>query len=236
MRKLSILFVAFLFSAGMAFAQSNDASIEQVGNDNDASIEQVGNSNEADIDQSGSSNHALINQFGPINEPSVNQVGADNDASVNIGDNATDIRRSEGDIYQNGDNNTASIEIYQISSYNATARALGDISQVGDNNIAEQDIALGSSGPRTDASIDQQGDDNQAYQTVYNNVNNVDVEILQDGFGNWASQDAENSNITSLIEQFGDDNTAYTTQVGQDHDAVIYQTGNGNYGGIIQNN
>ena len=42
MKKLTTLLVAMLFTAGMAFAQSNEATIDQVGDDHEAMIDQLG--------------------------------------------------------------------------------------------------------------------------------------------------------------------------------------------------
>ena len=77
MKKLSILIVAFLFTAGMAFAQSNDATIDQVGDDHEAMIDQIGFSNAAYVDQTdGGSNgdaYADILQQGDENYVNLNQ-------------------------------------------------------------------------------------------------------------------------------------------------------------------
>ncbi|MCA1807571.1 MAG: hypothetical protein LC687_06970 [Actinobacteria bacterium] len=79
MKKLTTLLVAMLFTAGMAFAQSNDATIDQVGDDHEAMIEQIGFSNMAYVDQTdggGASNgdaYADILQQGDENYVNLNQ-------------------------------------------------------------------------------------------------------------------------------------------------------------------
>lgn len=46
MKKLTTLTIALFFTAGMAFAQNNDADVSQTGNDNEAAVAQTGSDNE----------------------------------------------------------------------------------------------------------------------------------------------------------------------------------------------
>ena len=45
MKKLSTLTLGLLFAAGSAFAQSNDATVDQTGDNNDATVNQIGTLN-----------------------------------------------------------------------------------------------------------------------------------------------------------------------------------------------
>jgi len=130
------------------------------------------------------------------------------------------------------------------------------IDQVGNNNTAEQFLFISESGPRTEAAINQSGDDNVAKQDGFNPRGRLDLTIVQDGNSNEAFQNSrardvvavtnqtgdfnfadtfqEGRDNTALITQYGDDNEAWASQIGDLNHASIDQMGDGNFGEIDQ--
>ena len=96
MKKASTLFVAMMLSAGMAFAQNNNASVTQAGDNNLATVGQMGSDHEAvvsqdtwgtghtaEVSQSGGSNsYSYIEQNQRGAEAFVTQIGSDNRSSL----------------------------------------------------------------------------------------------------------------------------------------------------------
>ena len=79
MKTLLTLTTALLFTAGSAFAQSNDATVDQIGNDNDSEITQSGLSNTAYIQQGGFGGGAVQSNNA---EATIEQAGSMNDATI----------------------------------------------------------------------------------------------------------------------------------------------------------
>src|SRR6056297_4334898 len=118
MKKLTILLVAMLFTAGMAFAQDNSADTNQSGNNNEAEVEQTGMSNTAEASQTGNQNDAYIQQgnFGGgavqsnFAEADIEQIGNQNDATISQRQGfSSGTAVSEHYIYQDGLRNEASL-------------------------------------------------------------------------------------------------------------------------------
>jgi hypothetical protein len=225
MKKTSTLFIAMMLSAGMAFAQSNDAISYSEGDDNTVSITQAGMSNESIVNQRGDNNEGITSQTGDGNFAEVLQnqyLLATNSygSIVQVGDNNiafTEMRRDDnsGDITQTGNDNWA-----QTTAYGGGNE--GVINQIGDDNIA--DI--------------QQGFDNEG--SIYQSGSNNDGEVLQSGtVGNKGSQWVAGSGNTveqvqtsdansQRVELTGDDNTYTVTQeVGSGNMLYINSRGTG---------
>lgn len=138
---------------------------------------------------------------------------------------------------QSGESNTADIGQYgndneaeqiQSGSYNEVS-----ILQIGDSNLAEQDqsdqtpLDLNDGSQYVNiATIEQLGNDNDAYQTQILDLNIA--RIVQDGDGNYASQYQEWSQLEGEIIQIGNRNEAYQSQDGDKNRARIHQTGDNN--------
>ena len=154
MKKLLTLLMALLFTAGAAFAQSNDAVLTQSGDDNDATVEQIGSGNGAVLSQG----FAGQGQDGAIGE--IFQDGNDNSAEMK--------QRAWGDdgnehyIDQIGDNNAASVNIFNGDNY-------GIVEQYG----SENDAQMVQSGTGNGSVIFQTGDENYAYSSSTAGSGNV---------------------------------------------------------------
>lgn len=107
-KQLFTLAFAFVFMAGAAFAQSNDSSIDQVGDGNAATVAQTGADNQSTIEQSAQGTSggqpvaasAVVTQTGDDNVSSLNQDAffGDHDATITqVGDdNYSSINTQNG--------------------------------------------------------------------------------------------------------------------------------------------
>lgn len=147
MKKLLTLSTALLFTAGAAFAQSNDASVNQGGDDNDATIEQIGSGNSAELSQGFENNGDFQGQNNAVGE--ILQDGDDNSASMN--QRAWGNDGNEHYIDQLGDDNVANVDIYNGGNF-------GLLVQEGSENNAR----MLQSGSEHESYIIQTGDENYA--------------------------------------------------------------------------
>jgi hypothetical protein len=183
MKKLFTLAFALVFSTGLAFGQSNMATIDQMGDDHDASIDQVGQFNEAYVDQTdgggGSTGNAVatVDQEGNANLVNLRQVSfygqlhGDSEASITqIGDNNkvhgqsvedAFLQSNVGglvDVYMEGNNNTlySLRDEAQKNGNSFELEILGDDNMVGmmqEFGVADVDI-IGSSNDVTVSQLD----------------------------------------------------------------------------------
>src|SRR5690554_2144028 len=101
MKKLVFLF-AMVFVVSVTMAQTNDASIDQAGNDHEALIEQIGELNKAYVVQEDGSEGHNVNT---IANADIYQKGSGN--YVNLKQRAFwGHQNSEAEIEQIGDNNS----------------------------------------------------------------------------------------------------------------------------------
>jgi len=214
--KTTFLFaIALVFTAGMAFAQNNEAYIDQQDNNNTATVSQDGASNDAAVGQGLLEGWGFTQGLGSVfpypqldepsayaedNEATITQVGTRNAAVLNQGVG------NDANSSSSADNNTGTIS--QDGNRNVAAPGQGtyggeavdnvlDINQVGDENFAVASQAIQSAYAKDNNSdIDQYGDGNIAntYQ----------------GFG--TNGDARSNFAKSY--QDGDDNESYITQGG----------------------
>lgn len=147
MKKLLTLSTALLFTAGAAFAQSNDASVSQSGDDNDASVEQIGSGNEAEFNQGFINNGDFQGQSNAIGE--IIQDGNNNGATLN--QRAWGDDGNEHTIDQIGSENVAKVDIYNGNNF-------GFVEQFG----SENDARMVQSGTGHGSVIIQTGDENYA--------------------------------------------------------------------------
>ncbi|MFW5757148.1 MAG: hypothetical protein ACOC4J_04215 [Bacteroidota bacterium] len=237
MKKVIAIFGAFLVSATMSFAQNNEASSKQQGNNNDSEIEQTGIENHAGVtNQKGNNNEAFIQQgdFGGnfvqsnYAEASIRQVGDRNDA---------DIQQRQGfdegsavsihTVEQIGNDNTGVFTTFNGGN-------TGMIYQDGNDNFAKGKQA---SNPDLDIQITQLGnaniadvDQRRSYSDVLirqdGNQNNTTVE--QDGTGNFFDEDTKGSLNVVSAEQIGENSDAFVDIIGNSNTIGIYQTSDGN--------
>jgi hypothetical protein len=253
MKKLTTLSIALLFSAGAAFAQSNDATATHEVNDSEITIDQAGSSNSADalqtlgngnmlidIDQQGSGNDADVTQrYGQWHDAQIEQAGSDNDVSL-IQDNTSTF----ANVSQDGTGNAA--DIYQRNyrfEFGGYASRV-DVDQIGEENEAWVDsdgfgnnvsIQQGSESRASDgqyASVTQSGEDNQATIDQFGR-GGADHTQIQNGDNNVATADNQWGSSTGYQEQIGTGNSSLIRQNGS-HDATVVQDGADNYSWLRQ--
>lgn len=226
MKKLTTLLVALFVTAGMAYAQSNDASIDQVGDDHIATIDQTGLLNTsyvvqtadagregadvgyAGITQSGSNNYVNLRQrsFYGDAEANITQLGDGNRVQGTTATSA--FNQNHGlnviDVMMEGDNNT----LYSLGSEaqknvnTLLLDILGDGNSVGlfqHFGFSDVDIVGSSNTVVLDQSTDSFANMQNAFVDIDGSYNMVDV--YQRGYANTATADV-----------FGDSNTATITQ------------------------
>jgi hypothetical protein len=124
------LALALVFTAGMAFGQSNEATVNQVGNSHSADIQQDGVGNITDLEQ----------------------------ADQNLNDNATNAMSA--DVFQKFKNNEAYIDQKGSQDQGAaTATASADVDQIGNNNFLRLESGPFFANSH-DVDVDQLGNNN----------------------------------------------------------------------------
>ncbi|KAA3610556.1 MAG: hypothetical protein DWQ05_21280 [Calditrichaeota bacterium] len=206
MKNLFFVFIAILLCAGLTFAQTNNATVNQTGDENDGDVTQTGATNTATVDQYGK-NLAEVDQTGTSNNADVDQGTAAVPRSNNhppayvgdhewgawieqVGNTNTAVIDQQGnsgsaDIYQLGNLNEGYQEINTFASgATSTTRKGLDIDQIGDENWANQKTvaSFGSFGIKK-MYVDQIGDNNLADQYSKGGMQST-MEIRQEGNGN----------------------------------------------------
>lgn len=260
MKKVIAIFGVLAFTAGMAFSQSNEATVEQTGNQNDAIISQAGQDHDAkitqanwglpahyaSIDQSGgNTNEAIINQSQRGASAVIEQIGSDNFAGLTqAGPNdAGTALANEAGVYQLGDNNELRNHNFSGNAYMKNGSSTDNdknwlqVDQIGNNNKAGAWLEH-----HNDGTIYQEGDWNEASLNMVSiaggEVNTAD--IYQKGDYNEASinvsrtADFDGLGNWSKISQDGDLNKAFMTQDGDFNWAEITQNGNSNTAIVTQ--
>lgn len=207
MKKSIALFGALAIAASMSFAQNNEATSGQNGNNNEAEVLQTGMENTGTTSQEGDRNDAGILQgnFGSGNVQSnyaigtINQDGDDNDAQVNqrqgfSGGTAVSIHSVE---------QVGTFNVGKLTTFNGGN--LGSVDQQGDDNYA---TGRQSNGPDQDLSIYQQGNDNEA--DVWQSSGSGNTAVIKQGGD--IGGDINNNNGVARIDQEGSDNDATIQQ------------------------
>ena len=227
MKKLTTLLVAMLLTAGMAFAQSNDATIDQVGDANDADIEQLGTSNRAYVDQLAQGTNSGAPTFSTAD---IDQDGSSN--FVNIDQNAF-FDFSTAIIEQTGIGNIVEGTTSESAWVQSNGGGLLDVYMDGDQNRL---YSLRS---------EAQKNPNELYLDIIGNVNTVgaeqegayaDVDITGDTNKVMLSQLGNNSAYnTAYIDVLGDLNTVNVTQTMNSNSADVDINGSSNISTVNQN-
>jgi len=234
MKKLTILFLMLLLTAGMAIAQNNEATIEQIGPDNEATINQADGAN-ATVNQSGSTvdegNVAYLDQAGD-NTSNVTQVG-DNDAfifqgtSSFFGGGSGIASGNTATVEQSGDNRMPAggpiqgIDIYQGTDGGTAINSNAIVNQDGNDNYVTlfQGIFGGGNATDLEAIVTQVGNNNEGnIRQAQNTISYGDEATLtQNGSGNFSS----------IFQGFGGGSAS------ENNTATVTQTGNNNWTGSI---
>lgn len=240
MKKLTTLLVAMLFTAGMAFAQTDPdeevtsddiydgASITQIGDFNDATINQVGK-HSGEIYQDGGTNsengnYANLDQQGNDHSGFISQVGENNIANIDaegVGHLSVIVQDGNGHNVQfsiEGISNTVDIRQFGNSEHlvGNENSPISSISQNGDYNEFYS-VQLGMGNGHTIYSLT--GDN-----TIQNGNSNL-IDVWQFGSGHTAGLRQLGDYNTAIITQFDANNTATVHQMGNDNEATIYQSG-----------
>ena len=212
MRKLIFIFT-ILLATSMAMAQTNVAVVEQIGNENEGEIVQTGLDNKAEVTQYGT-NTSIINQLGEKNNATVEQ--GEEGALRSVTNKDTQSWRYGAFIDQVGNENEAKIKLWK-----------------GDGTYQ-------SGGSSNGARIEQDGDNNKAFQDISNsqvktaNWDRMGAHIKQLGNENFAKQEVFRSFGTQgsggiIIDQQGLTNQARQYVIGgRENVTEIYQIGNNN--------
>jgi hypothetical protein len=234
MKKLLTLSTALLFTAGAAFAQSNDAVVTQTGDENDATVEQIGSANSAELNQG----FAGQGQDGALGD--IFQDGTDNSATLK--------QRAWGDddnehyITQVGASNSATINAFNGDNY-------GFVEQYGSENSARMDQA----GSGHTSIILQTVEQNYAYSRIVTGSDNVTgivqgIPGIMPGMGgmqlNGLQAPLASTGNAATLKITGSDNEAGILQIGLNNsagtnpqysgDKGISIEGDGNTAGIAQ--
>lgn len=221
LRTTTTFALALVFTAGMAFGQSNEAVVEQINNNNETTVNQSGQWNAADVNQ-GVDEEA--------NELANNLIGGTWTGQVGSGT----ANNNEITIDQAGDRNVAlASQGYAGVSFGATRTGVaegntGSIEQIGSRNRAYPGQGLrGGRAFDNDYSILQDGGRNVATVAQGNDTGYAeDNEAIVEQFGN------QNS---ALIEQ-GVPSEANYNFTSTNSLAEVYQDGSGNDATISQSN
>ncbi len=236
MKKLIAIFGVLAFTAGMAFSQNNEATVEQYGS-NTSIVKQQGYENDAKV-QMGEQGDPVTNKdtdswrYGAF----IDQVGSENEAEIKIwkgdgtyqsGGNSNGAR-----IEQDGDGNKALQDISNSQVKTTNWNRMGaHIKQLGDDNFAQQEVfrSFGTHGSGG-ILIDQQGLENQARQYVIGGRSNV-TEVFQTGNNNTyiGFQSIDIANILDVEWQFVPMGEAYSQfQRGESSEVRLNITGDDN--------
>jgi hypothetical protein len=238
--------LVLVFSAGMAFGQSNNnAEIDQTGDDNSAEVEQGGNS-VADLRHAGDLNDINLAQegFGLAGQDTkIDQVGNRNEVDVTSSSgNGLQGNGNELDILQRGNQNT--FETPTMQGFNNDY----DVEQVGNKNYANIETRYGAGGQVGESTINiiqKFGNRNSGTISATSGGNNHVLEIKQKfGSSNVASithqlpteEESGVDGIVGRVTQFGNNNFASVDLFSKTSDrAVITQNGNSNYATVEHN-
>lgn len=260
MKKLIAIFGVLAFTAGMAFGQNNDATVDQTGDQNEAFISQAGQDHDAiitqdnwglpahyaSIDQSGGDdNEAIITQSQRGASAVIEQIGSENFAGLTQSgpnDAGTSLANEAG-VYQLGNNNELRNHNFLGNAYMKNGTSVDNdknwlqVNQIGDNNKAGAWLEH-----HNDGTIYQEGDWNEASLNMVSNAGGeVNIaDIYQKGDYNEASiivsrtADFDGLGNWGKISQDGDLNQAFMTQNGDFNWAEITQNGNSNSATVTQ--
>lgn len=229
MKTLLTLTTALLFTAGSAFAQTNDASIDQVGDDHDATITQAGSMNMAYVEQTADAGR----EGADVGTATVTQTGADN--YVNL------LQRSfygdsEATITQLGDGN--SVRGSSLGSAFMQNHGLNviDVMMDGDDNTLYSLVGSAAQKNVNTLLLDIFGNENNVGLFQHFGYADVDIEGSSNSVVVDQRSSANATAQTALVDIFGGDNTVGITQTGASHTATAEVTGSFNTSTITQSN
>lgn len=245
MKKLTTLIILILLSTGLVFAQNNEASVDQIGDDNVATATQTGLSHDATIEQLGDDNNSTITQTFESNNGTNRQFGNDNLSTTVQAGNSNQSWTVQG--WYNEDaahDNISSVTQNGNDNYTVAYTFYGNFNSVSVNQESTDNVAYvmqGWSNPDdyvndNNAIISQFSSDNDARIFQYNGDNNTATVTQQGGNDNngqisqgylWAVHDL---NIAEAFFSEGN-----IVQNGDQNNATVMQFGDSNFFDLVQN-
>lgn len=204
MKKLTTLLLVILFTSGMAFAQSNNATIDQIGDDHESTITQVGSMNGAFVEQTADAGR----EGDDVGTATIEQTGSEN--SVNLRQRAF-FGDAEADIVQLGDRNRVEGTAPGNDFLQNHGLNIVDVYMEGNDNVL---YSLRS---------EAQKNANELYLEITGNDNNVGME-QETGYGD-VSIDGDLNNV--MLSQLGNNsayNTALVDIIGNENGVDVTQT------------
>jgi len=218
----SIFALALVFTAGMAFGQNNEATIDQDDANNTATVNQVKNNNFADVTQSGdNTNTANIQQV--IQDGNVARLIQDNGASAEIWTRGATVKGYD-DAFAHQINTGEGSNTLNIASENNATTGLYEVDQLAGDNVIDIDRIGGTGNVHV-----------RALQSSSSNNATIDlkdspfVEVRQTGSGSHeatitTSRGGENGpENTVSVDQSGFDNATTVNQLGPNNTATVDQ-------------
>jgi len=229
MKTLATLTTALLFTAGSAFAQTNDASIDQVGDDHEATISQAGAMNAAYVTQTADAGR----EGADVGSATVTQTGADNYVNLNqrsfFGD-------SEATITQLGDGN--SVRGSSLGSAFMQNHGLNviDVMMDGDDNTLYSLVGSAAQKNVNTLLLDILGDANSVGLFQHFGFADVDIEGSSNSVVLDQKSGANATAQSAIVDILGSDNMVNVYQRGDSHTAAVDVTGSFNTATIMQSN
>lgn len=251
MKKLSTLTLGLLFAAGTAFAQNNDATVDQAGDFHEATITQTGELNFATVTQGNGYNEVILNQesnaAGSSTANIIQDVSATSSANRGqevkldqVGYNLANITQgAAGNKVLNYTEDGAATQtsiggLNNLTIYQGTAWSRVFVDQMEGGNTAN---VSQSGGNGFVASILQNSADN--FVSVIQTGGGSDIDIQQNDAGNHTATVMQGLNFQDgahegTIVQNGDSQTATLTQYGDGNWSSITQGGEMNIATVMQ--
>lgn len=226
MKKLTTLITIMLFAVGMAFAQTNDATIDQIGDDHESTITQVGSLNGAYVEQTADAGR----EGADVGTATIEQTGSEN--SVNLRQRAF-YGDAEADIVQLGDRNRVEGTAPGNDFLQNHGLNIVDVYMEGDDNVLSS-LRAEAQKNANEFYLDIVGSDNSVamqQETGYGDVNiagdlnNVTLSQL----GNNAAYN------TGLVDIIGNENMVSVTQTMDSNSAAVNVNGSFNSATVTQN-
>ncbi|MEX2478847.1 MAG: hypothetical protein WD357_10445 [Gracilimonas sp.] len=228
MKKLTTLIVAILFTGGMAIAQTNDASIDQVGDDHEATISQSGTMNTAYVEQTADAGR----EGADVGTATVTQTGAENYANLRQRSFYGD---SEASIVQLGDRNSVQGQTDTDDFYQNHGLNILDVVMDGNDNTLYSLAGEAQKNVNTFL-LDVIGNENKVGTRQHGGY--ADVVIEGDLNNVTLAQQASPVDIgnSAYVDIFGSENTVGISQNGPAHTANVNVNGDFNTSSITQGN
>jgi hypothetical protein len=228
MKKLTTLLFVLVFAGTTAFAQNNEATVDQIGNDHEADIEQIGYSNTAYVDQTDGGGGSNGDAFADIS-----QAGDDN--NVNLLQRAFFgfPDESHATITQIGNNNSVEGTSETSAFYQNQPGGVVEVYMEGNDNTLYS-LRAEAQKNKNEFFLDIIGNDNLVGMEQEGGSGDVDIEGNMNNVT--LSQLGNNSAYnTAMVDILGSDNGVDVTQTLDSNMATVNVTGSYNSTTITQN-